>query len=67
LVAPLVKPDRPTTFGEVALDLHLVRANDLIARDADSSPTGAEPRHLAMLLREIAGEDLRADAASKIV
>jgi hypothetical protein len=63
----LVKPDRPATFREVALDLHLVRANDLIARDADGSPTGAEPRHLAILLREIAGEDLRPDTTSEIV
>jgi hypothetical protein len=67
LVAPLVKPNRPATFRKIALDLHRVRPDDLIACDADSSPAGAEPRHVAMLFREMAGEDLRTDAASEIV
>src|SRR4030095_547459 len=67
LVAAQVKPDGPPTFREIALDLHLVRPDDLITRDTDSAPAGAEPRHSAILLREIAGEDLRADAASVVV
>jgi len=67
LVAAQVKPDGPPTFREIALDLHLVRPHDLITRDTDSAPAGAEPRHSAILLREIAGEDFPADAASVVV
>jgi hypothetical protein len=56
-----------SSLRKIALYFHLTRSDDAIACDTYGAPAGTEPRHSAILLREIAGEDLRADAAPEII
>jgi hypothetical protein len=57
-----VEPDR-AALREITLDFYFLRSDGLLARHADAAGSGAVPGHVAVLLWEVACEDLLADVA----
>jgi len=60
VVAPLMEPDS-APGRKVALDLYVVGRDWLLTCHADPAGSGAVPCHAAVLLRQVAGEDLLAN------
>jgi hypothetical protein len=66
VVARLMETDRPA-IREVALDLHFVGRDWLIARHAHPTGSGAVPGHAAVLLGEDAREHLLANPTQNVI
>jgi len=61
-----MEPNRAAA-REITLDLHVVSRDGPLAGQADPAGPMAVPGHVTVLLRELAGEDLLADAGEQLI